>query len=224
MSGVRDTDRIKHPYQSVGKLLYKKRGELRGGTAFAVSVKGSKNIIFTSARNLSDENGKATDIFFIPALKNNGDEPYKTFRQIDGGQGRAWFVHQNWDPITKPRTFDLGAIRLARNSRNKDIGDEVALLDVDFDLEISPETRWSMVWYSQLRMISSKVRYRETVGTGKVVVGDSDSADILHEEAHGAPWILPNNTVNGHYAGSTVKSATSPYYTQGLIEQVLNQM
>ena len=227
MVEVSDHSRTTHPYQCIGKLLFTKTHEHYTGTAFAVSVKGAKNIIFTSACNLYDEKGQATSIEFIPAIRNDGSQPHGSFKQLDGGKGAAWFVHPNWNPITKPCKYDLGAIKIGKNKAGKDLGDIISLLDVDFDVTLAEnDTKWNIVWYSQLRMFQSEARFTKLLENSNGVISTHNSAMMIPLEAFGAPWITSNGA-NGHYAGqhkSDTGAAKSPYYNLGLIREVLNQM
>lgn len=231
MAEIVDYHRTMLPYQGIGKLHYTKKAEHKSGTGFAVSVKGAKNIIFTSASNLHDEMGQATSIEFIPALKSNGSRPYGSFQQVTGGRGIAWFVHPNWDPISKPQGYDLGAIKFEKNKNGKDIGDVLDLLDVDFDLPVDHDAKWNIIWYDQLTMFQSASRYERSSDNGRRIHARHDSMKIPIE-AVGAPWIIYDNDnrssgcrVNGHCTGYRGgECALSPYYSLGLIKEVLNQM
>ena len=67
---VQDNTRKTPPYQSVGKLLYKKGEKEYQATAYVVNTgKGRKNIVFTAAHNLYDPKGKAEKYYLYQLVK-----------------------------------------------------------------------------------------------------------------------------------------------------------
>ncbi len=228
MVEVTDYCRTGWPYHAVGKLQFTKAEEYSAATAFAVNVKGAKNIIFTAACNVYDIKGRANSIEFIPAMKNDGSQPFGSFKQIIGGNGVAWFVHPNWDPITKPHKYNLGAIKLGKNKKGKDIGDVITMLDVNFDVPVSKATKWKTFWYNNLTMFQSDITFSKLTNNNNnsSIRSTHDTALVIPSEAIGAPWIN-SNEVNGHYIAHTYDNDAaiiSPYYDLGLIREVLNQM
>ena len=231
---VSDDTRKTIPYQSVGKLVYKKGGKNYNATAYVVDTvakTGKNNIVFTAAHNLYNGNGMAENIMFIPACQTD-QKPvpeYGEFPQIPGGKDEAWIVATGWANPKEPwrRYLDMGAIKLARNKDLKNVGEVVAMLEYAVDCDyVAGQTKWRIIGYNTITnsntkedmMYQSDGAYVESQDGGKIIVRTNPVKDGMS----GSPWLLKNGggnfaIANGVHRGSSANFAVTPYFSTSLV-------
>ena len=226
---VPDDTRKTFPYQSVGKIVYKKGVQDVQATAYVVKTVKGNNIVFTAAHNLYDEKGKAEKIMFIPACQTD-QKPvpeFGQFPQIEGGMGVAWFVAKGWDPVDKPYYLDMGAIKLEKNEAGKDVGEVVAMLEYAVDhKDIKDVTDWRIIGYvtdfqtKQDTMYQSDGVYIASVYDGKLIVRTNPVINGMS----GGPWLLKNGDgkfaiANGVQVGTTDDDySAAAYFSTPLVK------
>ena len=222
---VDDDDRTKFPYNSVGKLSSVRGGKKFQASAWVANVNGYKNIICTCAHALSNRDGESERILFIPAIKNDGTQPYKSFEVIDGGKGVGWFVHPNWDPIHSDPNYDIGMIKLKKNADDRDVGDILPSLDINFDAIASlipNKTKIQIIGYVDNRMYESTDTFMQVCDQGRLIIRNG----AVKHGMSGGPWLLSCTEAITHQTHVREKSNISmaPYYSRALMDDLLNQM
>ena len=220
---VSNTDRKKPPYQSVGILMFTVKGQEYHGTAFATSITGANNVIFTAAHNLVDKDGDSENILFIPAIQNNlcRSKPYGKFEQIDGKKGTAFFVHPKYDVGTEPDAYDLGSVKLKKNAGGKELGEVVGLLNIVVDKSYTTSDSFTAIGFPETNVMQKNTGdYKGSEDKGEVI---SKYGNILSGSS-GGPWLFNGNDVNGSKASRVLGVDSSPYFSKDKISAIVSQM
>ena len=220
---VSNTDRKNPPYQSVGVLMFTVKGKPYHGTAFATSITGANNVVFTAAHNLVDKDGDSENILFIPAIQNNlcRSKPYGKFEQIDGKKGTAFFVHPKYDVGTEPDAYDLGSVKLKKNAGGKELGEVVGLLNIVVDKSYTTSDSFTTIGYPEKRVIQKNTgEFKNKTDMNEVVNKHGE----LPAGSSGGPWLFKGNDVNGNTASGAGGVDSSPYFSNAKIDAVTSQM
>ena len=222
---VDDNDRTKFPYNSVGMLLFEQGGMDFQASAWVANVNGYKNIIFTCAHALSNGDGESENILFIPAIKNDGMQPYKSFEAIDGGKGVGWFVHPKWDPIYLDPNYDIGMVKLKKNADDRDVGDIVPSLDIKVDAIASlipNKTKIQIIGYVHDCMYETTDTFIQACDQRGLIMRNG----AVNQGMSGGPWLLSCTEAITHQTLVRRMSNVSmaPYYSRALVDDLLKQM
>ena len=225
---VPDDIRKTIPYQSVGKIVYKKGVLIARATAYVVKTVKGNNIVFTAAHNLYSTFGKAEKIMFIPACQTDQKPVVKfgQFPQIEGGMGVAWFVAKGWKPGDKKQYLDMGAIKLEENLAKKNVGEVVGMLEYAVDhQDINYVTDWRIIGYvhdsttKKDTMYQSDGVYIESIDDGKVI----KRTNPVTSGMSGGPWLLKNGDgnfaiANGCHSGHVANISAAAYFSTALVK------
>ena len=226
---VPDDIRKTIPYQSVGKIVYKKGVQDAQATAYVVNTGKGNNIVFTAAHNLYNDKGKAEKIMFIPACQTDQKPVLKfgEFPQIKGGMGVAWFVAKGWDPVDQQDYLDMGAIKLEENEAKENVGEVVGMLEYAVDhKDIKDATDWRIIGYvtdfatKKDTMYQSDGVYNESVDDGKTIRRTNATKK---PGMSGGPWLLKNGDgkfaiANGVHRSSGANFSKAAYFSKALVE------
>ena len=216
---VPDAVRIKVPYQSVGILMFTVKGKPYHGTAYATSVTGANNVVFTAAHNLVDEDGDSENILFIPAVQTDKSRPFGEFEQIDGGKGTAFFVHPKYDP--KSEAYDLGAVKLKKNAAGKELGEAVELLNIVVDKSYTTSDSFTAIGCPETNLMQENTgNYKDSEDEGEVI---NKYGNIISGSS-GGPWLFKGYDVNGSKAMRVPGVDSSPYFSGDKISAIVSQM
>ena len=233
---VPDKLRITHPYQSVGKLVYKKGGRKGQATAYVVNTGKGNNIVFTAAHSLYDQKGNmAEKIMFIPACQTDQKPVPKfgQFPQIAGGMGVAWIVAKGWLDPQQPFQpgSDMGAIKLEKNEAGQNVGDVVAMLEYAVDhKDIKDVTDWRIIGYETNFKTKQDIMYRSD---GVYIDSRNGGTTITRKNKcvsgmSGSPWLLKGQDGNFEIAngvhrasipgfGNYPDCSMTPYFSTALV-------
>ena len=218
---VSDTDRKKIPYQSVGVLMFTVKGQAYHGTAYATSITGAKNVIFTAAHNLVDPEGDSENILFIPAVQTDKSRPYGEFEEIAGGKGTAFFVHPKYDVKTEPDAYDLGSVKLKKNAAGKELGEVVGLLNIVVDKSYTTSDSFTAIGFPETNVMQQNTgNFKDKTDMNEVVNKHGE----LPAGSSGGPWLFKGNDVNGNTASGVGGVDSSPYFSRAKIGAVTSQM
>ena len=136
------------PFHSVPKylVLYARREKIPClSICSQVNLDGAKDIIFTAAHNLWDEDGLSHHISFVPGMKCRCDPPpYGVFNANAVAYSSGWNPHlESWEAVLQ---YDFGIVRLEKVNE-KAVGDIVPPLDILWDEPNGPGVKWKTLAY-----------------------------------------------------------------------------
>ncbi len=218
---VPDEDRTMPPYQSVGVLLFTVKGEPFHGTAYATSITGARNVVFTAAHNLVHNEGDSKNILFIPAVQTDKSRPFGEFEQIDGKKGTAFFVHPKYDLKDKSDAYDLGAVKLKKNADGQMLGIAVRPLKIVVDEIYTTLDSFTTIGYPEKNVMQENTgRFKDKTDMNEVI----RKYGALPEGSNGGPWLIRMDDVNGSTASGHLGQDSSPFFSEDKIEAITDQM
>ena len=232
-TAVLDETRKTLPYKNVGKIFFNQGTVDYCGTAYVVDTDKGKNIVFTAAHNLYDDDGKSENITFIPAYQSD-KKAVPDFGQFTQLKEDSWVVSSNWVPKTNPRQYDIGAIKLGKNSKGKEVGEVLP----GFKIETKPDaqqsgyvkdqTEWKIIGYGKNVMYESDGVFIELEKRSKDNVDGYvvKRTNPLLVGMSGGPW-LPKDALdkaNGNESGSGSNCAISPFYAKKTVDDILSKL
>lgn len=168
-----------YPWCTIGKLFFISNGIDYVGSACVIARDG----LLTVAHNLYDVRSRSwsKDLWFYPAY-DEGSSVYGAWKW-----NKAW-IKEEWYQ-TDQEAFDVGLIRVDRNSAGQSLGDVVGWLG--YTVDRTPERAWIDVGYPSdiergRRMIAEEGYYTRMLDHNQVV-GKQGS---MTGGASGGPWLL----------------------------------
>lgn len=210
------------PYQSVGKLFYRKVGPSGGrdssASAWVANVSSQLHVVMTAAHCLEMGSEHAEKILFIPGFIPPSTLPFGSYPQIPGGKGVAWFVDPNWDPNNLQAKYDSGMIKLDKDPSTGKYVDEVVIpIQILANQQYTSASAWNTIGFPVPSSQNPHGKMAERNGTFCRMSSDGGSVykyGTLPKGTSGGPWILAgsNHSSNGIQAGNSVDCAVSPYF------------
>lgn len=217
------------PYSTVGVLFFSQGGADYQCTAASIG----HDAVWTAGRCIHSGDGSAqgwsSDVVFVPAYKD-GNEPY--------GQWSAYnlWTKGQWYAAADP-SFDMGGVKLNRNSSGKEISEVVGNLGFSFNL--SEYQAWFTIGYPDQPPFDGQWQYICAASYAYSDTSQNAPNPIamgcdMNGGAAGSPWIRvfsgstgPVNFLNGnssYQAAGEPEAMYSPYFgsaAKSLFEKLL---
>ena len=131
--------------------------------------------------------------------------------------------------------YDIGAIKLGKNERNNEVGEELPGFDIEVGTveDEKDKTKWKIIGY--VEGTKNDAAMHESDGVFTELDKQSDNGymvkrtNTVEDGMSGSPWLLKNASgkfekANGNHSASGPDFAVTPFYTKELIDDILKQL
>ncbi len=227
---VLDGTRKELPYKNVGKLFFVQDKKDFIGTAYVVDIDPWKNIVFTAAHNLYYDGFKSENILFKQALQSNGE----SIGQFSEFAPNSWVVSSNWVPNSPyPFHYDIGAIKLGKNDKGKDVGDVSPGFKIETEPNAPPgyekdKTEWKIIGYPKGNDMyeSDGVFNRYYKASPSIDAYLVERTNPVFTGMSGGPWLPKDATgkANGNQSTISPDYTYTPFYAKATVDDILSKL